>query len=331
MKAMQLTDTAPVEEKPLKLVEMPVPEPGPGQARIKVSVCGVCHTDLHTVEGDLDLPQLPIIPGHEIVGRIDKVGDGVPESRVGERVGSPWLYSTCGECEFCKQGNENLCKRARFTGYHVNGGYAEYVVVPEDSAYTLPEAIPDAEAAPLMCGGVIGYRALVLSEAKAGQILGLYGFGNSAHVTIQVAHYLKMRVFVFSRAPENRRLAEEMGAEWTGTADDEPPDLLHSGIVFAPAGALVPAALRHLRPGGTLALAGITMTDIPSFPYEILYGERTVRSVANSTHKDVKELLDFAGKSPVKTEVTKFPLRDANEVLRLMKESKIQGGAILYP
>ena len=326
---MQLSQTAPIEEKPLKLVDLEVPEPREGQVRVKVSVCGVCHTDLHTVEGDLDLPVLPIVPGHEIVGVIDKVGDGVSEERVGERVGVPWLYETCGRCEFCAEGRENLCPDARFTGYHENGGYAEYLVVPEDSAYPLPEGIADAQAAPLMCGGVIGYRALRLSGAKAGQILGLYGFGNSAHVTIQVALYIGIRVFVFSRTPANRKLAEKLGAEWTGTAEEEPPELIRAGIIFAPAGPLVPMALGHLRAGGTIALAGITMTPIPTFPYELIYWERTLRSVANSTHEDVRQLLDYAGKIPIKTEVTEFPLENANKVLRVMKESNIQGGGIL--
>jgi propanol-preferring alcohol dehydrogenase len=331
MKAMQLSKPAPIESEPLKFVDLGMPEPGEGQVRVKVSVCGVCHTDLHTVEGDLKLPKLPIVPGHEIVGRIDKVGEGVSRERLNERVGVPWLYETCGECSFCSEGKENLCPDARFTGYHENGGYAEYMVVPEDSAYPIPDGIADAEAAPLMCGGVIGYRALVLSKAKPGQILGLYGFGNSAHVTIQVALYLGIRVFVFSRTPANRKLAEKLGAEWTGTAEEPPPERIHSGIIFAPAGPLVPMALRHLRSGGTIALAGITMTPIPAFPYELIYSERGLRSVANSTHEDVRQLLDYAGKIPIKTEVTEFGLEDANEVLKMMKESRIQGGAILKP
>lgn len=329
MKAMQLSRTDPVEKAPLELVDLADPEPGPGEVRVKVTVCGVCHTDLHTVEGDLHLPVTPIVPGHEIIGLIDAVGDGVPADRIGQRVGVPWLYSTCGECEFCSSGRENLCIDAKFTGYHVNGGYAEYVVVPRDSAYPIPDGIGDAEAAPLMCGGVIGYRALVLSRIRAGEVLGLYGFGNSAHVTIQVARYLGIRVLVFSRTPANRKLAEKLGAEWTGTAADDPPEKLHSAIIFAPAGPLVPASLEALRPGGTVALAGITMTDIPSFPYELIYAERTLRSVANSTHADVRELLEYAGKIPVKTEVTEFKLEQANKVLGMMKASKIQGGAVL--
>jgi propanol-preferring alcohol dehydrogenase len=250
---------------------------------------------------------------------------------MGQRVGVPWLYSTCGECEFCKEGKENLCPNAKFTGYHVNGGYAEYMVVPADSAYPLPEEISDAQAAPLMCGGVIGYRALRLSGARGGQILGLYGFGNSAHVTIQVARYLGIRVFVFSRTPANLELAAKLGAEWTSSAEEEPPSKIHAGIIFAPAGPLVPASLKHLRPGGVIALAGITMTDIPAFPYELIYGERTLKSVANSTHEDVRQLLDYAGKIPIKTEVVEFPLEEANQVLKKMKESQIQGGAVLIP
>jgi len=329
MKAMQLSKPGSIETEPLKPVDLDIPEPGEDQVLIKVSVCGLCHTDLHTVEGDLDLPVLPIVPGHEIIGRIDKVGAGVPSERMGQRVGVPWLYSTCGECEFCLGGKENLCPDAKFTGYHVNGGYAEYVIVPQDSAYPLPDGISDVQAAPLMCGGVIGYRALRLSGARGGQILGLYGFGNSAHVTIQVARYLGIRVFVFSRTTANRELAVKLGAEWTGTADEEPPSQIHAGIIFAPAGPLVPASLKHLRPGGAIALAGITMTDIPAFPYELIYGERTLRSVANSTHQDVKDLLDYAGKIPIKTEVAEFPLEEANQVLAMMKESKIRGGAAL--
>lgn len=329
MKAMQLSRPAPIEDEPLELVELPPPEPEFGQVRVKVTVCGVCHTDLHTVEGDLVLPRLPIVPGHEIVGMIDKLGEGVRAERLGESVGVPWLYETCGKCEFCLKGKENLCARARFTGYHVDGGYAEYLVVPDSSAYPLPQAIADSEAAPLMCGGVIGYRALTLSGAKPDEILGLYGFGNSAHVTIQVARYLGIRVFVFSRTKENLELAGKLGAQWTGTAEDEPPERIHSGIIFAPAGPLVPKALGHLKPGGTLALAGITMTDIPSFPYEMIYHERTLRSVANSTHDDVRKLLAFAAKIPIRTEVDLFPLKRANEVLLAMKESRIRGGAVL--
>ncbi len=328
---MQLSKPGPIETEPLKPVDLDVPEPGPAEVKVKVSVCGLCHTDLHTVEGDLNLPVLPIVPGHEVVGKIDKLGDGVALERLGQRVGVPWLYSTCGECEFCLGGKENLCPNARFTGYHVNGGYAEYVIVPQDSAYPLPDGISDAQAAPLMCGGVIGYRALRLSGARGGQILGLYGFGNSAHVTIQVARYLGIRVFVFSRTPANRALAEKLGAEWTGIADESPPSQIHAGIIFAPAGPLVPASLKHLRPGGAIALAGITMTDIPAFPYELIYGERTLRSVANSTHEDVRQLLDYASKIPIKTKITEFELREANHVLRMMKESQIQGGAVLIP
>ncbi|NLI99128.1 zinc-dependent alcohol dehydrogenase family protein [bacterium] len=329
MRAMILKKPAPAESRPLELAEMPLPEPAEGQVRLKVSFCGVCHTDLHTVEGNLALPRLPLIPGHEIVGRIDKVGKGVSEERLGERIGVPWLYETCGKCEFCKKGLENLCSGSRFTGYHVDGGYAEYVVAPSDSAYRIPDGLGDAQSAPLMCGGVIGYRALALSGAREGEILGLYGFGNSAHVTIQIANYLGLRVFVFSRTKGNRELAEGLGAEWTGAADDDPPERLDRGIIFAPAGSLVPQALGHLKPGGTLALAGITMSDIPAFPYELIYGERKLLSVANSTHEDVRRLLELSARIPVKTEVEVFCLEDANEVLLAMKESRIRGGAVL--
>lgn len=329
MKAMLLEKAAAVDKGPLKMVELPEPEPGPGQVRIKISVCGVCHTDLHIVEGDLVLPRVPLVPGHEIIGVVDKLGEGVRKDITGRRVGVPWLYDTCGKCEFCVKGKENLCTNARFTGFHVDGGYAGYVVVPEDSAYPLPPGLGDAAAAPLMCGGVIGYRSLVLTGAGRGDVLGLYGFGNSAHVTIQVARFLGIKVFVFSRTRENLELARTLGAEWAGNAEEAPPTLLDAGIVFAPSGPLVPAALEHLKPGGTLALAGITMTDIPKMKYETIYGERTLRSVANSTHQDVKELLDYAGRIPLRTEVSLFDLADANEALLAVKESRIRGGAVL--
>ncbi len=329
MKAMLLEKPMRVDAKPLRLVELPVPEPGSGELRVRVSVCGVCHTDLHIVEGDLALPRLPLVPGHEIVGVVDRVGEGVPDGRLGERVGVPWLYETCGKCEFCIKDKENLCPNARFTGYHVDGGYAEYVVVPKDSVYGIPEGIEDAQAAPLMCGGVIGYRSLTLSGAKEGDVLGLYGFGNSAHVTIQVARFLGIRVFVFSRTKANLELAGSLGAEWAGSAQEVPPERLDAGIIFAPSGSIVPKALGHLKPGGTLALAGITMTDIPSLPYESIYGERTLRSVANSTHQDVRTLLDYAARIPIRTEVSTFIIDEANEALLAMKESRIQGAAVL--
>jgi len=255
----------------------------------------------------------------------------VTKFQPGEKAGAVWLYRTCGTCKYCRSGRENLCENAMFTGYHVDGGYAEYMVVDEDFAYHLPTNLPDPEIAPLMCGGVIGYRAFVLSEAKPGQVLGLYGFGNSAHITIQVARHLGIRVFVFTRSPGHQQHALELGAEWVGRAEDTPPEGIDSAIIFAPAGPIVPEALRVLNPGGTIALAGIYMTPIPEIPYDLLYFERTLRSVANSTRQDAIDLLKLAEEIPIHTTVTTFPLEEANEVLQAMKESKINGDAILIP
>jgi len=328
---MVLHEPKDITQKPLQLEDIPVPEPAPGQIRIKVLACGVCHTDLHTVEGDLPLPKLPLVPGHEVVGVVDKLGEGVTRFSQGDKAGAVWLYRTCGQCKFCRSGRENLCENAMFTGYHVDGGYAEYMVVDEDFAYHLPTNLPDPEIAPLMCGGVIGYRAFVLSEAKPGQVLGLYGFGNSAHITIQVARHLDIRVFVFTRSPGHQQHALELGAEWVGRAEDTPPEGIDSAIIFAPAGPIVPQALRVLNPGGTIAMAGIYMTPIPEMPYDLLYFERTLRSVANSTRQDAIELLKLAEEIPIHTTVTTFPLEEANEVLQAMKESRINGDAILIP
>lgn len=331
MRAQVLRETKPIEEDPLVLEDVPVPEAGPGQVRLKVTVCGACHTDLHTVEGDLDLPRLPVVPGHQVVGAVDALGEGVTEFKPGDRAGAIWLYRTCGECEYCRSDRENLCEGAEFTGLHADGGYAEYMVVDADFAYPLPIDLPDERAAPLLCGGVIGYRALRLSGAKEGGVLGLYGFGNSAHVTIQVARHLGCRVLVFTRSAEHQEHARELGAEWVGSAEDTPPSDIDSGIIFAPAGGLVPKALGVLNRGGTLALAGIHMSPIPEMPYSLIYGERTVRSVANSTRRDARELLELAADIPIRTDVTVHPLEEANEVLRAMKESHFTGGAVLRP
>ena len=331
MRAMVLHEPKDITQAPLRLEDVPIPEPAPAQIRIKVTACGVCHTDLHTVEGDLPLPKLPLIPGHEVVGVVDKVGAGVTKFQVGDKAGAVWLYRTCGTCRYCRSGQENLCPNAMFTGYHVDGGYAEYMVVDEDFAYHLPSNLSDPEIAPLMCGGVIGYRAFTLSEAQPGQVLGLYGFGNSAHITIQVARYLGIRVFVFTRSPAHQQHALELGAEWVGKAQDTPPEGIDAAIIFAPAGPIVPEALRVLNPGGTVALAGIYMTPIPEMPYDLLYFERTLRSVANSTRQDAIELLKLAAEIPIRTTITTFPLQEANEVLQAMKESKINGDAILIP
>jgi len=331
MKAMLLDRPAPIEQKPLRRADIPLPEPGTGEILIKVGACGVCHTDLHTAEGDLPLPVLPMVPGHQIVGRVEKAGPNTHRFWIQDRVGVTWFFAGCGSCNFCAQERENLCSKALFTGYHVNGGYAEYMVVPEESAFLISELFSDADATPLLCGGVIGYRALRLSEIKPGQRLGLYGFGNSAHVVIQVAVKMDCRVHVFTRSLRHQKLAEELGAAWVGTAEEASLESLDAAIIFAPAGALVPQALRALDKGGTLALAGITMSRIPEFDYSLIYGERTMRSVANTTRGDAAELLRVAAEIPIRTVVETFPLEEANTVLRMMKESALQAGAALIP
>ena len=331
MKAMLLDRPAPIEQKPLRRVDISLPEPGTGEILIKVGACGVCHTDLHTAEGDLPLPVLPMVPGHQVVGRVEKAGPNAHRFRTQDRVGVTWFFAGCGSCNFCVEERENLCSNALFTGYHVNGGYAEYMVVPEESAFPISELFSDADATPLLCGGVIGYRALRLSEIKPGQRLGLYGFGNSAHVVIQVAVKMDCRVHVFTRSSRHQKLAEELGAAWVGTAEEASPEPLDAAIIFAPVGALVPQALRALDKGGTLALAGITMSRIPEFDYGLIYGERTMRSVANTTRRDAAELLRVAAEIPIRTVVDTFPLEEANTVLRMMKESALQAGAALIP
>lgn len=329
MRAMVLHEPAPIETAPLRLEETATPRPGPGEVRLRVRACGICHTDLHVVEGELPPVKRPIIPGHQIVGVVDALGEGVEAPRPGERAGVPWLHQTCGACAFCLRGEENLCERARFTGYSADGGYAEYAVAPADFVYPLPAGLSDIAAAPLLCAGIIGYRALRLSGVRPGERLGLYGFGASAHIAIQVARHWGCEVYVFSRGEEHRRLAAALGAAWTGHAEESPPGLLDAAIIFAPAGRLVLEALRVLRKGGTLALAGIYMSPIPEMPYDLLYGERVVRSVANSTRQDAAELLQLAAEIPVKTEVEVFPLAEANQALRRLKEGQIRGAGVL--
>jgi propanol-preferring alcohol dehydrogenase len=330
MRAMVLREVRPVEESPLEEASLPVPEPGPGEVLIRVGVCGVCHTDLHTVEGDLALPKSPLVPGHQAVGRVERLGAGSSRFAEGERVGVAWLHSACGACPFCRRGLENLCDGVRFTGYHVDGGYAEYAVVPEAFAYPIPEAFADEEAAPLLCAGIIGYRALRLSEAEPGKKLGLYGFGASAHLAIQVARHWGLEVFVFTRSPAHQEFARRLGAAWVGRAEETPPEKLDSAIIFAPAGWLVPEALRALEKGGTLALAGIHMSPIPELDYAAhLYHERTVRSVANSTRRDGDEFLEIAAAIPVTTQTTRFALTEANEALQALKAGEVNGAAVL--
>jgi len=328
MKAQLLRRPRSVEQSPLEMTELPAPTPADGELLLRVHVCGLCHTDLHTVEGEIS-GKLPIVPGHQIVGVVEKVGRSVREVRVGDRVGVPWLHRACGECEFCRSDRENLCERAQFTGFHVNGGYAEYAVAPAAFAVKIPDNFDDAHAAPLLCAGIIGYRALRLSNVRPQQTLGLYGFGASAHIAIQIALRWGCEVHVATRGAEHQRLAKELGAAWVGTAEDVPADTLHSAVMFAPAGALVPEALRALRKGGTLALAGIYMTPIPEMKYELLYHERMVRSVANATRDDARQLMQLAGQIPIRTEVQTFPLAGANDALVALKRSEIHGAGVL--
>lgn len=329
MRAMLLQTPRPIDQAPLVAAEIEAPQPGPGQVRLKVLTCGVCHTDLHIVEGDLSLPRLPTIPGHQIVGRVDAIGDGVNQHREGDRLGVPWLYQSCGRCRYCRAGKENLCENIRFTGLHADGGFADYVVVDARFAYPIPDFFSDTEAAPLLCAGVVGYRSLRLSRVQPGQRLGLYGFGASAHIIIQIARRWQCEVFVFTRSEHHRELALALGAAWAGGAGDDPGVRLDSSIIFAPAGWLVPEALRVLDKGGTLALGGIHMSPIPEMPYDLLWHERTVQSVANSTRQDAIDFLTIAAEVPVQTEVELFSLEQANEALLRLKRSEINGAAVL--
>jgi propanol-preferring alcohol dehydrogenase len=329
MRAMVLEKPALAEQSPLSAKEITLPLPHSGQVRVQIRCCGLCHTDLHTVEGDLPLPRLPLIPGHQIVGIVDAVGGGVHALHEGNRVGIPWLYSTDGTCDYCRRGCENLCDQARFTGYHVDGGYAEYTVVPEDFAYPLPAKFSDENAAPLLCAGIIGYRSYRLSGIRPGERLGLYGFGASAHLVLQLARYEGHEVYVFTRTPAHCELAKRLGAAWVGAAEDSPPQQLHAAIIFAPAGSLVPHALRVLRKAGTLVLAGITMSPIPQLDYSSIYHERIIRTVANSTRQDAREFLELAAAVPLQTEIQIFDLEDANRALLSLKKSEIKGAGVL--
>jgi propanol-preferring alcohol dehydrogenase len=330
MKGMILNHPQPIETSPLELVDLPIPDPKPDEILIKNIVCGICHTDLHTVEGELPLKKRALIPGHQVVGVVKKCGAHTKRFAPGDLVGIAWLHSACGGCMFCRKGSENLCEKAQFTGLDVNGGYAEYTVIPAPFAYRIPEGFSPREAAPLLCAGIIGYRALRLSEVKQGELLGLYGFGASAHISIQVALHLGCRVYVFTRGKEHQELATKLGASWVGQATDEPPEKLDSAIIFAPAGGLVRDALRILQKGGTLALAGIYMTPIPEMDYKsCLYHEKTIRSVANSTRIDGQELLKIASEIPIRTETHTFPLHKANQALQTLKAGKINGAGVL--
>ncbi len=330
MKAMLLNEFTLIERNPLELTKVPMPEFGGEDILIRIHVCGVCHTDLHTIEGELPDVKLPIIPGHQIVGIVEKMGSKASRFKKEDRVGVAWLYSAEEDCKYAQQGKENLCDNARFTGYHVNGGYAEYIAIPEKFAYPIPSFFSDQEAAPLLCAGIIGYRALRLSEIKPGQRLGLIGFGASAHVAIQVAVHWGCEVYVFSRSEEHRELARKLGATWTGTLNENPPYKFDSIVNFTPAGPTVLDGMRLLNKGGTQALAGIYMSPVPEMDYvKYLYHERTLRSVANATRHDGNELLEIAAEIPIKTTTQLFPLEDANKALQLLKDSKIDGAAVL--
>jgi len=332
MKAMVLEKCSEIEEYPLKLKNVKIPEPGNNEVRVKVKACGICRTDLHTIEGDLGNPDLPIILGHQIVGIVDKTGKGVKTFREGDRIGIAWLYHTCGNCVFCRAGQENLCENSLFTGYHKNGGYAEYAVVPEGYAYKIPEMFKDEEATPLLCGGIIGYRCLKRAGVRPGQSLLLNGFGSSAHIVIQIAKYWNCKVFVVSRNPNHQNLARSFGAFWVGEKTSDVPENVDAAIIFAPAGNLVPQVLEKLRKGGTVALAGIYMSDIPEMSYEKhLFYEKNIHSVTSNTRQDGEELLEIATKIPIKPQTNIYSLEKANEALQDLKHDKVEGTAVLVP
>jgi propanol-preferring alcohol dehydrogenase len=329
MKSLFLISPQPIEANPLRLHDVPIPVPAKDDILIRVRACGVCHTDLHVIEGDLPQRKSPIVPGHQIVGVVEKIGADVTGHKIGARVGVAWLGWTCGDCMYCKRGEENLCDRAKFTGYDIDGGFAEYMVVHSDYAYSLPEQFSDVEAAPLLCAGIIGFRALRLSGVPPGGKLGLFGFGASAHITIQVARHWGCEVYVFSRSERHRQFAEQLGAVWTGKAGQMPPAPLDGAISFAPVGELVPEAMKVLRKGGTLALAGVYMSALPPLEYSAIYYERVLRSVANSTRQDARDFLTIAGEIPLKTTVEVFPFKEANRALQLVKSGDIHGAAVL--
>ena len=326
MRAMVLREPG----RPLVAERLPVPEPGSGQVLIRVHTCGVCRTDLHIVDRELPHPKLPLIPGHEIVGTVVRAGDGVERLTSGERVGVPWLGHTCGECRYCLSGRENLCDRPLFTGYTIDGGFAEYVVADQNYVFPIPPEYGDAEAAPLLCAGLIGYRSYKLAGEGLTR-LGIYGFGAAAHIITQIAKYHGIRVYAFTRAGDAKaqEFARSLGAIWAGPSTEAPPEELDAAIIFAPMGLLVPEALKAVAKGGRVVCGGIHMSDIPSFPYAILWGERMVRSVANLTRVDAEELLQLAPRVPVRTEVQRYPLEGANEALHQMRQGELRGAAVL--
>jgi alcohol dehydrogenase, propanol-preferring len=315
--------------QPLRLADLPMPTPNPQQVLIRVHACAVCRTDLHIVDGELTQPKLPLVLGHQIVGTVEAVGERVEKFSVGDRVGVPWLGHTCDHCRYCLSGRENLCDYAEFTGYNLDGGYAEYTVSHESFCFPLPNDYPDLQAAPLLCGGLIGYRAYRMTGDA--QKIGFYGFGSSAHILIQLAYYQGRQIFAFTRSGDiqGQEFARQLGATWAGDSDALPPEPLDAAIIFAPVGKLVPAALRAVSKGGTVVCAGIHMSDIPAFPYDILWEERVLRSVANLTRQDGEEFLALAPKVPIRTQVNPFPLSQANEALDALRHGKIEGTAVL--
>lgn len=339
MKSLRLHAPAPIETHPLQLQDLPLPQPGPGQVRIKVSACGVCHTDLHLVEGDITPPQYPVTPGHQVVGVIDAIAPTHASPRphqergerlqVGQRVGVPWLHSACGQCAFCQRGQENLCPNARFTGFSADGGYAEYLLADARYVLPLPEEISDEQAAPLLCAGIVGYRALKKAQIQPGERVGLFGFGASAHLCIQVLNHWGCKTHVFTRSVAHQAHAQALGAVWVGDAGSGVSESLDRAVIFAPVGALVVRALEVIRPGGTVAINAIHMSDIPSFAYKKLWGERTVVSVANATYRDGEEFLDLAAAAQIESTVRLYPLNEANTALGDLKHSRFNGEAVL--
>ncbi len=329
MKACVLHSPAPVETRPLRFEEVSAPEPGPGEVLVKVHACGVCRTDLHVTEGELPQRRPAVIPGHQVVGTVAANGPGAARFGEGARVGVPWLHRTDGVCEYCRSGHENLCESATFTGWSVDGGYAEFVTAPEGFVYALPEGFGDLHVAPLLCAGIIGFRTLRLSGVPRGGKLGMYGFGAAAHVAIQVARHWDIEVYAISRDERHLKLARDLGAVWAGMSDEQPPAKLDAVLIFAPAGELVIPALRTLKRGGTVALGGIHMSPIPPIDYQLLYHERVIRSVANNTRRDGEDFLRIAAEIPIHTEVREFPLAEANDALSALKTDAIRGAAVL--
>jgi len=330
MKAIQLSAAAPVERSPLSLVDVPEPRAQVGQVRLRVSCCAICRTDLHIVEGDLPLVRRPIIPGHQVVGVIDQVGPGCARLHIGTRVGIAWLRHVCGQCRFCLAGRENLCPYSQYTGYHADGGYAQYAVVPEDFAYELPEAFDDQSASPLLCAGIIGFRSLKRCNLPPGGKLAIFGFGSSAHIVIQIARHRGHEVYVVSRSANHQAMAREMGATWCGDDVEHMPSRVDGAIVFAPAGTVVPPALQCLEPGGVVSLAGIHMSPIPSLDYQkYLYGERDIHPVEANTRQDGRELLAEAAAAGVRPRTRRYALQEANQALADMKAGRIDGTGVL--